>query len=284
MKKAFGILTAGVFAACGSSSSNSQTPPTPTSYSYGTGTPVATNSQQETAGNQANSSTQEVVTATQSGTVQDNASTLSNAPQLPNTIIAELGAAQMANKNPAYDVVGNLSKAVKSGTLDTGCYTVSGNTITYNNCNIGDSSFTYSISGSLTATPTSLTWNIKADYAFSSSGESENVNGTWTGNLTFTTSTSDTIVNGTATAAYSGNFTSSSENVSFAYTAQVVFKSLDASASCDGGGGVVGGKLDVSVTAVASNGSAAQVGFENFGYEFTWTGCDTILVATGTAN
>jgi hypothetical protein len=285
MKKAFGILAAGVFAACGSSSSNNgQTPPTPTSYSYGTGTPVSTGSQQQSAATDANTTTQGIVTATQSGTVQDNASTLSNAPELPNTIIAQLGAAQMANKNPAYDVVGNLSKATKSGALDTGCYTVSGNTITYNNCNIGDSTFTYSISGSLTATATSITWNIKADYAFNSSGESETVDGTWTGDLTFTVTTTDTIVNGTATAEYSGNFTSSSENVSFAYTAQVVFKSLDANANCDGGGGVIGGKLDVSVTAVASNGSAAQVGFENFGYEFTWTGCDTILVATGTAN
>jgi hypothetical protein len=284
MKKAFGILAASVFAACGSSSSNSQTPPTPTSYSYGTGTPVATGSQQETAGTEASSSTQAVVTATQTGTVQENAATLSNAPQLPNTIISELGAAQAANKNPAYDVIGNLSKATKSGALDTGCYTVSGNTITYNNCSIGDSSFTYSISGSLTATPTSVTWNIKANYAFNQSGETENVDGTWTGNLTFNVSASDTIVDGTATAAYSGTFSNSSESVSFAYTAQVVFKSLDANVNCDGGGGIASGKLDVSVTAVASNGSAAQEGFENFGYEFTWTGCDTILVATGTAN
>ena len=42
----------------------------------------------------------------------------------------------VANKLPqSYDVVGALQKAQKSGTLDTGCYTTSGNTITYNNCN-----------------------------------------------------------------------------------------------------------------------------------------------------
>jgi hypothetical protein len=284
MRNRFGILAVGVLAACGSSSStNGTTPPTPTTYTYGSGTPVSTGSQQETAANDANQSTQQVVTAAQ-GSVTDNASTLSNAPQIPNAIIADLGDETLANKNPAYSVVGKLAKATKNGTLDTGCYTVSGDTITYNACNLGDQDFTYTITGSLTSTPTGMNWNIKATFNFSDNGESENLVGTWTGSLTFSVSSTDVVVDGTATAAYTGNVVGSGENVNFAYTAQIVFKSFDVSNTCDDGGGVISGKLDVSVTAVASNGTAAEDGFENFGYEFTWNGCDTVTVATGTAN
>jgi hypothetical protein len=192
----------------------------------------------------------------------------------------------VGNKLPqSYDVIGALQKAQKSGTLDTGCYTVSGNTITYNDCDYNyGSGITYTISGSLTSTPTSLTWNVTAKLTFTSSSGNYVINGTWTGSLTFATTSTDTIINGTATAAWSGNFTDSQENVDFAYTAAVVFKSLDISTDCDSGGGAISGKLDVSVTAVANNGvTAAELGYDNYGYEFTWNGCDTILVAVGTS-
>jgi hypothetical protein len=287
MKNRFGILAVGVLAACGSSNgTNGTAPPAPTNYTYGAGTPVATGTMQEQAANDANENTQEVVNATQNGSVSDNASTLSNAPQIPNAIISDLGDGAMAVKNPTYSVVGKLAKATKSGKLDTGCYTVNGNTITYNSCNLGDQDFTYTISGSLTATPTAMNWNIKASFSFNDTtdNESESLVGTWTGSLTFDVSSTDAIVDGTATAAYTGNVVGSGENINFAYTAQVVFKSLDVSTTCDDGGGAVAGKLDVSVTAVASNGTAADDGFENFGYEFSWTGCDQVNVATGTAN
>jgi hypothetical protein len=291
MKKAFGILAAGVLAACGSSSSNNGglTAPTPTSYTYGTGAPVSEGTEQATAATDANTNTQSIVSATQTGTVSSNASTLNQAPTLPETLTADLGTAQRLIPAPAYEVVGSISKATRSGQLDTGCYTVSGNTITYNNCNYDyGSGYTFTTSGTLTATPTSIVWNIKAEITFtdtSSGGLTYVIDGTWTGNLGFAVSSTDVVITGTATDAWSGNVTSSQENASFAYTAQIVFKSLDISQSCDVefGGGADSGKLDISVTAIANQGSAAQYGYENYGYEFTWTGCDTILVAAGTA-
>jgi hypothetical protein len=290
MKKVFGLLAAFVLAACSSSSNNGNSlpPPTPTSYSYGTGTPVAQNSMQATAATDANSSTSQVVSAATSGSVSNNATTLSSAPQLPSTLATDLGTAEVAPKLPqSYDVVGALTKARKAGTLDTGCYTVSGDTISYNNCSYDyGSGFTYTTSGTLTSTPTSLTWSITAKITYSSTtsgGGSYVINGTWNGNLTFASTSTDTVINGTATEGFSGNFTDSQENVDFAYTAQIAFKSLDISQSCDSTGGVVSGKLDISVTAIASGVSASQLGYENYGYEFTWNGCDTILVAVGSA-
>jgi hypothetical protein len=285
MKKAFGFLAAGVLAACSSSSSNNNgvTPPTPTSYTYGTGTPVASGSQQDSAAQTANSDTEQDVTVATQGNVQNNASQLSSAPFLPDDVVGSLGVAQAAMKDPAYAVVGKVVRATRSGSLDTGCYTVSGNTITYNNCNSSGTGFTYTINGTLTATTTSLTWNIKVSFNISDSSATEDFNGTWAGNFTFASTSTDTTVDGTASSAWTVAVTSSSGNENVAYTAQIVFKALDVSTTCDDGGGIISGKMDVSVTAVASNGTAAQDGFENFGYEFTWNGCDTIAVATGTA-
>jgi hypothetical protein len=297
MKKVFGILAAGVLAACGSSSStggNGTTPPTPTSYSYGTGTPVAAGSQQQTAAGDAQTNTTELVGATQSGTVSSNAQTLSSAPDLPSTIIGDLGDQAVALKNPAFSVAGKLAKAHRNGSIflpldDPSCYTVSNNTITYNNCNLTDSEegITETVNGTLTATPNSLVWNITENLTFNDTTDNENFNfqGTATGNLSFTVSTTDVVVSGTATDAFTGVLTGkTSEN--FAYTAQVVFKSFDISNTCDPdfGGGPISGAFDVSVTAVASNGSAANVGYENFGYQFSWQGCDNVYVAVGTAN
>ena len=294
MKKVFGILAAGVLAACGSSSSsgnNGTAPPTPTSYSYGTGTPVQAGTQQQTAAGDAQSNTTELVGATQSGTVSSNAQTLSSAPDFPDTIIADLGDQAVALKNPAFSVAGKLANARRNGSIflpldDPSCYTVSGNTINYNNCNLTDTQdgITETVNGTLTSTPTSLSWNISENLTFNDTTDNESFNfqGTATGNLSFTVSSTDIVISGTATSAFTGSLTGkTSEN--FAYTAQIVFKSFDISSSCDPdfGAGPISGAFDVSVTAVASNGSAASVGYEDFGYEFSWKGCDNVLVAVG---
>jgi hypothetical protein len=296
MKRVFGILATGVLAACGSSSSNNNgtTPPTPTTYSYGSGTPVQAGSGQQTAAGDAQTNTTELVNATQSGSVSSNAQTLSTAPELPNTIIADLGDQAVALKNPAFSVAGKLSRAQRNGSIflpitDSSCYTVNNNTITYNNCQLNDSAegITETVNGTLTASATSLTWNINETLTFNNTSDNENFNfqGTATGNLNFTVTSTDVVINGTATDAFSGSFSGSGTTENFAYTAQVVFKSFDISNTCDPdfGAGPISGAFDVSVTAVASNGSAASVGYENFGYEFSWQGCDKVYVAVGTA-
>jgi hypothetical protein len=283
MKKVFGILAAGAFAACSSSTTNpGGTPPTPTTYSYGTGTPVSQGSQQAAAASTAQSQTQSIVSATQSGTVTDNAATLSTAPDLPISLTSDLGAALVAlPKNPLSAMVGSISKATRSGEIVSGCYTVSGNTITYNNCNYSQSGFTYSVNGTLTATATNITWNINVTLTYSSSSDTLNFTGNETGNLNITTTTTGGTIDGTATTGFSGNESAGGNTYNFAYTAQVVFTALTFDNTCDTF--VVGGKLAVSVTVAASSGSSSP-GFENFGYQFSWTGCDTgVLVATGTA-
>jgi hypothetical protein len=294
MKRSFGILAAGVLAACSSSSSNNGTaPPTPTTYSYGTGQPVSTGTQQSQAATSAQTNTTQIVAATQSGTVSTNAQTLSTAPELPNTIIADLGDEAVAMKYPAFAVAGKLSKARKNGSIflpidDPSCYTVTNTTITYNNCDLTDSEdgITETVNGSLTATPGAMSWNITENVTFNDTTDNENFTfqGTATGSLTFTVSDTDVVINGTATDAFSGNFTGDGQTENFAYTAQITFKSFDISNSCDPdfGAGPISGAFDVTVTAVSSDGNAADLGYENFGYEFSWQGCDNVFVSVGT--
>jgi hypothetical protein len=282
MKKVFGILAVGALSACGSSNSNGNvTPPTPTTYSYGTGSPVTSGSTQETAANTATTTTQTSVQAATSGSVSNNAATLSSTPDLPILVVGSLGQGQVAMpKNPiAQSMVGSLRDAQRSGALASGCYTVSGNTITYNNCNYSASGYSYSVNGSLTATPTNISWNITATYSFTSASNSINFTGNETGNLNLTTTSTGGTVDGQATVGFSGTEVASGNTYNFAYTAQVTFKQFAWDNTCSTFG--TGGKIDVTVT-VNVNGSTTNVGYENVGYEFTWNGCGNLLVATGT--
>ena len=167
MKKMhLGILAAGVLAACSSSSNNGggPPPPTPSTYTY-TGTPAAANTNQSTAAVDAQSNSQDLITATQ-GSVSDNADTLSNTPELPDEIVEDVGTSNSIAlpRSPAAQahVIGKLLAATRSGELVTGCYTTSGDTITYNNCNLGGGTtgYTLTITGSLTASPTAMSWSI----------------------------------------------------------------------------------------------------------------------------
>jgi hypothetical protein len=289
MKKYLAILATLGLAACGSNNTP-PAPPTPTVYTYPTTTQTATaGSTQANAAQTASSNAGSVVTAAQAGNVTNNAPTLSAAPTIPDDIVADLqSSVGLPKKLPsAASVVGNLNRATKSGTLDTGCYTVSGNTITYNNCDEGSAGFQYTVNGTLTATPTSMTWSIQVSFSITDTEDGSNVaetlDGTWDGNLTFS---GDTTTSGTATTAYAISVSDNSTNEQYAYTAQIVFKSLDYNQSCeDGAGDFDSGKLDASVTLVVSGDNTfGENGLDNFGIEFTWSGCGVVAYADGTAN
>jgi hypothetical protein len=283
MKTYFSILAACVLAACSSSNGNGTTPPPPTTYSY-SGTPTQATASQTQAASTASTSTQPIVSATQSGSVTDNASTLSSAPELPDVIVADVTDAVAMPKYPQAQAkaVRGLLAATRSGQLVAGCYTVAGNTITYNNCNLaGDSGYTLDITGSLTATPTNMTWDITVVYNFSSDGDTFAETGTWTGNLNFTGNDQTGSIDGTCNVGWVVTDSASGSTFDFAYTAQVIFKALNFDASCDTTYFTTG-SLDISVTVTDSEFTG---GFENFGIQIDWNGCSNpVTVVTGTAS
>jgi hypothetical protein len=266
--------------ACGGTSNNAVTPPAPTNYTFGTGAPVQSGSQQASAASNAQSSTQDIVSASSSGASTGNAAALSAAPDLPLEITGELGEGLIAMPGPvAAAVKGGIANAGRRA-LQSGCFTVSGNTITYNNCSLNENGVTAEVDGSLTATPSNVTWNINLSESAVEGADSFTFKGAETGNLNFTNTANSGTISGLATTGFSGAVTSNNQTINFAYTAQVTFKSLAWSNSCDGF--FTGGAMDVTVTVAVNGSQANETGFENIGLEFTWAGCDSVLVATGT--
>ena len=280
MKKAFVIFAAGLLAACSSSNnSGGGSAPTPTTYSY-SGTPTQPTTTQTGAATTAQSDTQSVVSAATQGTVTNNADGLSTAPQLPDDVVAGLQAVVALPKRPSSEMVAKLMRATKSGEIETGCYTVSGNTLSYNNCNLSGSGYSLTISGTLTATPTNITWSVTANYTFTDSSDNFVETGNWTGNLNLTGDGNNGSISGQANSGWTVTGSSSGTNFDFAYTAQVLFNALTYSSDCTTGDFFVGGSMDVSVTVTDSSFTG---GYENFGIQYDFSGCGTVTVITGTA-
>lgn len=296
MKRSLGILAAGALAAC--SSNNGPTPPPPTTYTYtGTATtvdPENGTTTQAQAASSAQTNTTSIASAAAANNVSEpnNAAALSQAPNLPNTLVAALGdQAAVALKNPAFAVAGQVSKKGSSIFLpiDSACYTVSNNTITFNNgCNsLGSSGITENLGGTLTATLNSISWNVTETLTFNDTEDNDSgtFNGTASGNLQLSGSGSDLIIDGTATDGFTLNFTADGETVNEAFTIQLTFKSLSIDTSqtnCPSG--IDGGKLDMSITVAGTDSSNSGNNFyENGGIEFVWTGCDAVGYIVGVA-
>ncbi|MGO8968106.1 MAG: hypothetical protein ACLQDQ_00845 [Myxococcaceae bacterium] len=270
MKRCFAILATGVLAACSSSSSPSAVnSPALTTFTYSA--PQAPTATQSTAADTASTSVGQVVVAASSG---DTAGA-SSAPELADSVGLEaLGAAAVASpRSPPSDAAKQLVIKTKSGELATsGCYTVSGSTLTYNNCSYSYGGDTFTANGSLTATSSNVTWNLNFTVSATSSGETINWDGLWTGNINYTA----TSINGSCLSQNSGT-ASGTENATFAWTVGLDFINLTVSSSCDSAGGITGGTLEVRAN---ESGTLNIYGYSQAGIEIIWSACDTFQVAT----
>ena len=166
----------------------------------------------------------------------------------------------------------------RSGELDTGCYTTTGNTLTYNNCNYSGSGYSYTANGTLTATATNCTWNLTFTVSFSGNGETFNWDGVWTGNINYTNTSGGGTLTGSALSRNSGNYSANGQSGSFAWTVGIDFLNLTWATSCDYGG-ITGGTLEIRAN---ETGNLNIYGYTKEGIEYTWSGCDTVTVATST--
>ncbi len=273
MKRCFAILASGVLAACSSSSSpSSVNAPALTTFTYSA--PQAPTATQSTTASSASTSVSEVVVSASSGDPAGD----SDAPALADDIGAQaLNAAAVASpRTPATDAAKVLASKTKSGELFTsGCYNVSGNTLTYANCTYSSDGYTYTANGTLTATSSNVTWNLNFSVTYTSSSESFSWDGAWTGNINYTA----TSINGSCLSQNSGTATGNGQTETFAWTVGLDFLDLTISQSCDSGGGITGGTLEVRAN---ESGSVNIFGYTQKGIEFTWSACDTFTVETST--
>ncbi len=276
MKRCLAILAASVLAACSSSSSpGTVNSPALTTFSYST--PQAPTTTQQSTGSTASTDVGQVVVSASSG----DAASASNAPELADSLGEQtLGTAAMAApRSPAMEAAKQLVLKQRSGELSTSCYTQTGTTLTYNNCSYSGSGFTYTANGTLTATATNVTWNLTFTVSYSSSSETFNWDGVWTGDINYTSTSSGGTISGTALSQNSGNYSASGQSGNFAWTVGIDFLNMTWATSCDSGGGITGGTLEIRAN---ETGNLNIYGYTQKGIEFDWSACDTFTVATST--
>ncbi len=269
MKRCVGILSAAALAACGGSSTPAVNSPPLTTFTYSA--PQAPTATQQNTANTASTSVSQVVVSTS----PNNPTGASTAPELADSLAVQVLAAtaQRSPNSPASQAALHLAQKTRSGELATNCYTVSGNTLTYNNCSYSGSGYSETANGTLTATATNVTWNLTFTVSFSDTSGSFNWQGIWTGNINYTA----TSIDGFCLSQNSGNASSGGQNETFAWTVGLNFHNITVSTSCDGGGGIVSGTLEARANA---SGSINVYGYTQKGIEFVWTGCDAVTVAT----
>ena len=284
MKRYFGILAAGLLAAACGSSSNSDggvNAPPLTTFTYSNPTPVQQGSQQAQSATSSASNVQTTITAAQTSSAEDAVDEPQNLTDVG--IEAVGGAARAAPKVPVAAMFKKLIASQRSGQLDDNCIQTSsvGTTVTYNICNYSSDGETITATGSLTTTPTSITWNIT--FTLNDTEDSDTIDfvGTWQGqiNYTFNSEAGTGTITGACTGAESVNETVDGNNYQFAFTVGLDFLTLDYDNSCDGY--FTGGTLEIRED-VTSNNTQFDTGYPQAAVEFTWTACDAIEIATST--
>jgi hypothetical protein len=280
MKKSLGLFAAAVLAACssGTGSNGVQAPPSKT-FTYGSGS--APSAQQQTAATDASTTTNQVVVAATGGST----ASASSAPELATTITTEaLPAAMAPSPTPRFSSTETMmSKAkanVRGGSLAANCYTETANSLTYNHCDCsgGTTGYTCSINGTLTASADNVTWNITITIDYSGSGSTVTEDGTLSGDITVTTTTTGGTINGFAKEEISATANGSGTSEYFAYTAEVDFRSLVFDNNCSGF--FTSGELEARRTVATSGNYTAP--YTNAGALFDWTACGSYTVAVST--
>jgi hypothetical protein len=267
--KRFGVLSAALLAACGGSSTPSVNAPPLTTFTY-SAPQTATATQQSTATTASTDVGQIVVSTSPS-----NPAGASSAPTLAESLgVSVLEAtAQRSPNSPAAEAAARLAQKTRSGEITANCYSVTGDTLTYNNCSYSYNGVSETANGTLTATASTVTWNLTFTVSVTDTSGNFSVQYVSTGNISYTA----TSISGSCVSQYSGTGNYNGQSESFAFTVGIDFLNITISATCDGGGGIVSGTLEVRANAT---GSANYLGFTQKGVEYIWSGCDTVSVAT----
>jgi hypothetical protein len=225
--------------------------------------------------NQAPSSSEQSAGATAQTSFSTTA-TLSTTPSADNGLAIVAMSDTLASAALGASAFGDLpshpemARAVQQAA--TTCGTVAGNTITYNNCTLGDSGFSFTINGTVTVTAGNVTWSVTGNFAGTSSGSNFNINVNEDGNITVT----GTTISGHATTDTSGTISGNGQSVSFGLgTAAILNLTYQTSPSyC-----ITSGTLELRrVWSSRPNGVSPQDA-PDAGIKLTWTACNAFQVA-----
>lgn len=286
MKKVFGFLAAGVLAACGSSNNGGGTVNAPplTTFTYGSPQAVTAGSQQAQTASAGASNVQTTITAAQNNSAADAQAEPEELTDFGVEAVSGV-ADRAAPKDPSAAMFKKLVASQRSGQLDESCIVTSsdGTSITYNHCSLTSDGETITANGTLTTTPTSVTWNITftIDEVDSSDNTTLDFTGQWQGtiNFTFDSAAGTGSISGACTGAESVNESVNGTQYEFAFTVGLDFLALDYDNSCDGF--FTSGTLEVRED-VTSNTTGYNPPYPQAAVEFTWSACDSLEIAVST--
>ncbi len=258
--------------ACGGGNGNNNNG-TPGLKTFSYGTPQAPTTAQKATATRAQTQLNSAVSASVNGQVSGAA----GLPTLTDSLAGSLHALMAIPGDPAL-TAGEHSPAAlfarHSGALNTGCYTYTSTSITYSNCTVSGSGFSETLNGTLTVSSPSVTWNLTVTWNYSSGNITENGTYDWTGQVTVTAST----IVGQGRSSFTGHLVNGSTTYDYQYTAgfdaNLTYQSTPS--FC-----ITGGTLEVRRT-LNSASNAGAIPVHDAAAKYTWSGCGSVTVATGT--
>ncbi|HUM13843.1 MAG TPA: hypothetical protein VLT82_23040 [Myxococcaceae bacterium] len=198
------------------------------------------------------------------------------AGNLPNSGLLTAPSPEAALKSLPVPSSEAAARAVRGAGLsvgDSSCVTHSGSSYSYSNCSYSGDGFSWTLNGSISASTSSISWDIKATFTASSQGVSGSGEFHWTGQLAWTATT----VTGNGLSQLALKADGNGEHVEIAATSGWnADLQVDSTNHCISGGSLVVAR---AVEGSASNGQHVS---SKAGWKFTWSGCNNVQVATGT--
>jgi len=249
-----------LLAACGSDGNAAL------SKQFNYGSPQSPTSSEQTAISSAESSVSDTAAFNSSADATKGATIVTLADDLAS---AALGASGFGIDPPSRAVT---SRALRSASLDSACATVVPNKVTFTNCTDVSSGFSFTLSGTISSTADSVTWDVTGGFTGTDQGVTFNLSIHESGKLTVTATT----VKGQALSSFGGTISGGGGSVSFGLdTAALVDLTYQTTpSSC-----VVSGTLELKRVWSQRPQGAGPADLPDVGVKITWSGCGTASVA-----
>lgn len=180
----------------------------------------------------------------------------------------------MGSTTVAFNAPASLRNALSTAaTIDT-CTTVSGNTVTFNNCTSTESGVSVTLNGKVTGTATSVDWSIQG--SFSGTDPQSGVNVSLTVGYSGSFTVSATTVKGHALVGLGGSVSNGFQTVGFGVDEAVL---VDVTYQSSPMACVTGGTIEAKRVWSQRPQGATSTDLPDGGVKLTWNSCGNFNVA-----
>ena len=161
---------------------------------------------------------------------------------------------------------GQLRNAIRAAATIPECTTATQTSVSFNQCTDTESGFSFTLSGTVSVSNGTVTWDVTGVFSGSNQGVSFNVSLHQSGTLTVTPST----IKGSALSEIGGSVSGNGQSVSFGVSTAALVD-LTYNATC-----ITGGTIEVKRVWSPRPSGVTQAESPDVGVKLEWTGCATI--------